>query len=328
MSHGTDPPEERELLGLLLKERNLPYSEYGVDKSVLASWQSRKLISLLEASKKNWAVSVRRGGRLRGVAIAEYLPWDSKIFGLDIASLRYVGGEEKTKVLEVFRDESAKRGLHKVFARVRSEEVETGQSLESIGFRLMDAIVTATIDVENEKLKAPRNPRVKVRPYRKGNSNDEGAVLAIAKEAWSKARVATNHFHADPELPEAKSNQLYVEWARNSVNGRDDFCFLAEADGRVAGFVTGSNLVHLEKEIGLRIGALSLAAVAPWARGRGAFMSLAAEALRRISQRGARHAEIGTHITNYAVQTASSRLGLRSCSSSFTFHWSTERPNS
>src|SRR5688572_29148216 len=81
-------------------------------------------------------------GDEHAMVVARTLAWDTAFFGLRMARIEYVLATNVALVADTIRssiETLRSRGIQHVSARVDVEDIETMATLESEGFRLMDA---------------------------------------------------------------------------------------------------------------------------------------------------------------------------------------------
>lgn len=96
--------------------------------------------------------------------------------------------------------------------------------LEGLGFRVVDMALTFDTDKVNSGSRAGA---------RFARPEDQARVEAIAGSSFRYSR-----FHLDSRMPKALADKVKAAWAGNWFRGkRGDGMVVAEADGRVAGFL-------------------------------------------------------------------------------------------
>jgi len=105
--------------------------------------------------------------------------------------------------------------------------------LEGAGFRLMDALVTYFTHPHRE----PPRPVREVGHVRPMEPGDVDAVLAITKDAYAGFQ---GRFRLDPHLPPARSDEFYLEWARQCCAGRmaDRVVVADDGEGSIHGWAS------------------------------------------------------------------------------------------
>jgi len=204
---------------------------------------------------------------------ARLLEWDSEFFGLRVASLAPVLLTESTlsRVVEWAR---AQR-VDCLYALSDSNDAAGVRLLEDAGARVVDVRMT----FDRELRDAPKAPLDPARPSRE---DDIGTLRELAAISHTNSR-----FWADEHFSRARCAELYATWIEKSCGGWADRVFVAEADGKPAGYLS----CHLRAN---RRGEIGLVAVAPFAQGRGLGGTLLDTALAWFA---AQHCERVTVVT-------------------------------
>jgi len=315
---------QEEIRNLLRDYKFLPFREYGLDKEKLENFTANQIICRVK-QKKAETVTVREDdGELLGLVTYSRLEWDSTHFGMPMAAILDIIMSEKVpnlreskkRAITLALSELKEKGIKHVSTKVDIYDITTVHALEMSGFRLMDTTVIYAFDFRRSQISEFEDQCT----LRLAKSKDEDALLRIAATSFSRTRISDDRFHADPDLPEEKSDALYVEWIRNSIRGKiADAIVVAELDGKPVGFTTIENFRARADEVGANIGALILSAVLPEARGRGVYTSMIRKGLEYLRPK-VDIAELGTQITNFAVQKAWSTLGFKLAYGTYAFH--------
>jgi len=315
---------QEEIKKLLRDYRFLPFREYRLDKDKLENFTANQISNLFK-QKKAEAVTTRGNDReLLGLVTYSKLDWDSTHFEMPMAAISEIIMSEnvpnqrelKKKAIMLALSELKKQQITHVSTKVDIYDITTVHALEMAGFRLMDNTVIYGFDYRKSQIPE----LVDQCTLRLAKLEDEDALLGVAAISFSRTRISDDRFHADPDLPSQKSDALYVEWIRNSIRGKlADAIIVAEIDGKPVGFTTLKHFRARADEVGVNIGALILSAVLPEARGRGVYTSMIRKGLEHLMPI-VEIAELGTQITNFAVQKAWSTLGFKLASGSYAFH--------
>jgi GNAT superfamily N-acetyltransferase len=195
-----------------------------------------------------------------------------------------------------------------LIARCAVEDIEVAQALESAGAQLMDTLIYYSRDLTKSPV-PQESASVVIRPLQPGDEVAVGDVAAASFKNYS------GHYHADSRLDRAKCDEAYTSWAVRSCLSREIAAevFLAEFDGRPAGFATLR--VNSAEE-----GEVVLNAVAPFAQRYGIYRHLVITAMNWCLSWGANRVLISTQITNIAVQKVWVRLGFEPKRAYYTFH--------
>ena len=185
--------------------------------------------------RKDGVVLELTDGAERAVIVARALDWESRFFDLPMGRIEYILGADpshKDQAVRAALDALRERGVRHVSARADVADIETTGLLEAHGFRMMDALVTYTTRPRKEP---PRDVR-EVGVIRDFKPDDAPDLLQIATDAYRGFR---GRFHLDPHVPDARCDEFYVEWARQSINGSmaDTVLVSESSDGRLLGFL-------------------------------------------------------------------------------------------
>jgi GNAT superfamily N-acetyltransferase len=299
----------------------MPYSEYRIRHDLVVNFVVDKISDLL---KRNACVLVAKDqGVIKGLVTLERLDWDSKHFGRDIAKIGYLlaSGDyiesfsTKRTLLSQLHSKCSSDEVPHVFARVDKEDLSSIHALEGRGYRLMDVLVTYSFDLKKRDRVPPETLHT-IRPVEKA---ELPKLVEIALECFRDNPVATDRFHADPTLPQGKSDDLYVKWLTEYFKESHGKILVAEMEGEPVGF----NICYvdhlLEEKLGLKLGKMVLTAVKSSARGKLVAVSLLNAALTWFADK-VEFVETGGQVSNYAIQRAWSRAGFKIIRSQCTFH--------
>ena len=192
-----------------------------------------------------------------------------------------------------------------LIARCVASDLAAVHAMQDNKFYLMDSLIyyERTFD---EKAPASMGS-VAIRAAVPG---DADRVRSVATEAF---RDYTGHYHADPRLSRAASDDVYSSWAYRSCRepGVADQVLVAERDGSIIGFLT----IRFDEDAeGL------LFATRPVVRGQGVGRALMIEGMASAERKGARRFVISTQVTNLRSQAVWARLGFRPAAVFYTFH--------
>jgi hypothetical protein len=185
-------------------------------------------------------------------------------------------------------------------------------ALESVGFRLMDALVTY---FTHPRGPAPTTVREigRVRPLEPA---DVAEVLAITEEAYRGFR---GRFHLDPHLPPERSRAFYIEWARQCCLGRmaDRVVVAEDGKGGLHGWASTRRVEPASSIGGVPLWAGSLGACRRDKPGAyaGLIRALAAE-----NHANGHVTETQTQNHNIATVRIYDAVGARYVRSDYTFH--------
>ncbi|HMF96771.1 MAG TPA: hypothetical protein VKE96_20875, partial [Vicinamibacterales bacterium] len=166
----------------------------------------------------------------RAAVAIRMLPWDSAFFELSMARLMLVhdGSHDRESLRSLIRaacEASRARGVRHLSARVDVADAEAIQALEDAGFRMMDALATYIYPLK----RPPPEPGKDMGVLRLYQPGDRDQLLEITREAYRGFR---GRYHLDPHLPQSRSDELYVEWAKKSCDGEWADVVLVTENGR------------------------------------------------------------------------------------------------
>jgi len=249
---------------------------------------------------------------LRGALFINRSDWDSEHFDLCIGKVQLLVFDKaaltqrKATIRRGFQ-EAKTRGYELIISRIPLANYLTIQALELSGAFLTDTMLTYRVDKsENERPpQHPSNVRFEVA------SSKEGPELGMLAQDIFKI----DHFHADPNLDESKSDELYAKWTINSVHGLADHVVLARLDSTIAGFIT----CKIENFTGCFYGVIDLIGVSKEQRQSGIGSLLVKESLEWFSDK-VHTVYVGTQARNVGAIRLYEKNGFKLVSSEATFH--------
>jgi hypothetical protein len=301
---------------------NLPFLEYGVRRELIVDYVLAELSETL--FNRGFVFVAKEGEEIVGLVDLNKLEWDSVHFGMETARINYLlaSGDYfkslyiKQRLISCILTECHDRLISHLSARVNKEDLSSIHALESKSFRLMDVLVTYSLDLKKHKV-SKRAPYL-VRPF---ENSDFPKLLKISLECFGKVPVATDRFHADPALPKKKSDVLYAKWLTNLSQDPSNVLLVAEIEAKPVGFNVCSVNKLAAQKIGLRIGSMILTAVKPSERNKLVGVSLINATVSWFRDK-VDIIESGGQVSNYPIQRAWSRVGFKPTKSQCTFHWS------
>lgn len=305
---------DEDALKRFLKTRSAfnPYRRY----KLLTQMQKDNFIQdelfLIAKKKSNFVITVKEGKCIRGIAALHVLIWDSRHFGMRMASLdRFFGdsAEVLDRLLGTIMRECARKKLHHLSCKIDQPDFCSINCLEEAGFKLMDTKLTYVFYGQKQRIL----PLKEFFPIREFHRGDLKPLIDIVKE-----RFWINRFYNDNSFDKNKVVSFYVEWLKNCCRGnRADMVLVAEKAGIPVGFFTFLRNDSLLKA-GIQCWGRGIAAVS--AAAPGAYISLLKEALRRGRSYGIDIGEFDTQISNFPVIRLYQRFGMEFVNSSFWFH--------
>jgi hypothetical protein len=299
-----------------------PFEIYDIDQSVFVKYIHSELLDSI--SKGGYVLVAKNNNQVVGLISLEQSEWDSEHFKTPISKINHLLAlgtyfeqtNVKRRLISSLLAKCSRNLLLHVSARVNKEDLSSIHSLESRSFKLMDVLVTYSIDLRKTKPIGMDN-RYSIRKFR---PEEVSKLAEIAFESFEKT-LTTDRFHADPTLSKEKSSDLYSKWLENSCNDPYSEVIVAEIEGKTVGFNVCSINASLIYSIGLRIGTMSLTAVDSFYRKKRIAVSLLSASLNWFSGK-VDVVDTGGQVSNYAIQRAWNTLGLKITRSQCTFHWS------
>jgi len=250
-------------------------------------------------------------------AVVRPVAWDSAFFGVPMARLFLLRGDAfDATVVRALLDESLRqcrdRGIRHVSARIDVADAETIQALEASGFRMMDALATYIYPIK----RPPPEPMKEMGVLRLYEPRDREQILEITRDAYRGFR---GRYHLDPHLPRARSDELYVEWARKSCDGEwaDVVLVTENGKGDVHGWASYRQIEPVSTVGGTAIRGGGLGACR---RDKpGAYAGLLRAATERIHGDGA-VTEMQTQIFNFATIRLYESVNTQFVRADYTLH--------
>lgn len=256
---------------------------------------------------------------IHGFAVLKYLEWDSKHFDQNMRQITYLITEGvyseaikiKNSLLKAILKYNKKIDNAHLSCRIDTADITSIHVLESVGFKLMDTIVTW---IFKPVINVPKYKNIyAVRDFQE---KDLKELMALAKH-----RFFMNRFHLDPNIPNDKADKMYVEWVKNyCINSTKENSKVKVAENKngVAGFLAYRLNKEMEKITGYKIIGQGLMAVKPSAKG--ASVSLINATIKDVIL-DYDFAEFDGLITNYEAMKIYEAFNFKIIRSKHTFHY-------
>jgi hypothetical protein len=246
------------------------------------------------------------------------LTWDSAYFGVRMGRIDHVlrGARGDRAALDAAMADALARfrqgEVPHVSLKVDVADQDTIAVAEDAGFRLMDAIVTY---ISHPRRRPPR-PVKQVGTIRPFDPRDTERVLDVTREAYRSYR---GRFQLDRHLPDDKSDEFYVEWARQCCSGAmADRIFVAEdTAGQLIGWASVKRAEPVSSVGGAPISVGSLGACRP--DSAGAYAGLICAAAVENHAAGIL-TEAMTQNANFAMVRVLEAVGALYARAEYTFH--------
>jgi ribosomal protein S18 acetylase RimI-like enzyme len=264
-------------------------------------------------------------GRIDGFIIYGDSPWDSRIIGRRIGTVKHFavtkddpeGAEILRELTNELTQALTKRRTECVVCRVQSSELAAIHALEQSGFLLMDTLLDFVFDFSRtpiEKIRFPeRDGELKIRHAK---AADLPALIDINEKSFGDY---FGRYHADPQMPAGIATRIYTEWVRSAFEGWADWILVAELNYQIAAYGLWRKALGTEERNCLRIAHYDLAAIDPKFRGRGLWTALMHEGM--LIARGFAQYLLGpVHVSNYPVQHLLQKFGWNISGARHSFH--------
>ena len=294
-----------------------PYRDYRVWSKALQRAMLRAEVDRVLAAPDHLAV-VSGAGEEAVLGVGRVLAWDTSFFGVPMGRLdlllRGPAGNRATvsAAVDALLEQARDKGLKHLTAKVDIADMQTVAILEDAGFRLMDSLVTYFTHPRRQ----PPTPIREVGRVRPLTAADIDTVLAITAEAY---RGFLGRFHNDPHLPAARSDEFYLEWARQCCAGRmaDRVVVADDGAGSIHGWASTRRVEPASTVSGITLWAGSLGACR---RDRpGAYAGLI-RALAMENFEAGEVTETQTQNHNIATVRIYDAVGARYVRGDYTFH--------
>ena len=240
------------------------------------------------------------------------VPWDTETFGFPVYEVR-IPDDESTAL------ERHLPALYDLLSRSRpallvckvplATLARPGMVLARHGFYPVETQIEVHMTLAKVKQNAPR--LAQELKLRRAGPEDLPALARMAQHSFRKDR-----FHADPNLPQAKSDQRFEDWIRRGMQAQDPVFVVEEGDRPGAlGFF------HIREAAGaLKTVDLNLAAIDPAYQKTGLGVLLYHRVLLECRANGFDLAESRVSVANGDVLNLFTRLGFSLRNPVVTFH--------
>ncbi|MGC9203265.1 MAG: GNAT family N-acetyltransferase, partial [Thermoproteota archaeon] len=270
--------------------------------------------------KKNSEEVLRLGlfdssGKIHGGVSLYASEWDIQHFGIKIGKADFLLFDEsvelydRLKFLMELNKQLSNSKLQVIFLRHTLSDYKTIIALSKAGWTLADVLLTFHRSLENLPSLSSRGDLLRIREACIDDSNTIGNLARIS--------FRISHFHTDPDLPHALSDELYAKWSISSLNDPSSKVFIAEESNATCGFITCSIKSLIDK---VRYGVIDLIAVDQNKQRRGIGKFLLTKALEWFSLQVS-SVYVGTQATNTPAVRLYESMGFKLVDSEITFHF-------
>lgn len=300
-----------------------PYEAYGVSQEFYTSYILYEINEIL--STGGFVLIAKEANDIVGMVSLTRSDWDSQHFSIEMSKIDHLiaigdyfeSTHIKKRLLSSLIAKCSKELLLHISIRINKEDLSSIHALESQNFKLMDFLVTYSIDLRKHQKNLIQSKYL----IRSIKPDEISEIGKMAFDCFNENILATDRFHADSTLSKIKSSKVYAEWVINSSKDPSSTVLVAEIDGKPIGFNVCTINSTLSNKIGLRIGTMALTAVDCYVRNKLVATSLLSAAIDWFTDK-VDIIETGGQVSNYPIQKAWTSLGLEIVRSQCTFHWS------
>lgn len=275
---------------------------------------------------RGWSLVARSGHHVLGGLALKPQAFETEIFGIPVARSGFAfvtpsagdeGPEVTDALLRAGLDACRDAGFAHWSLLVPADDAELTQGAVRRGWLLADSTLDFTWDLEREgTLRGRCAEEVSVRMSR---PEDTEVLSRMARTTYTTS-IRTRYL-ADPHLPAEDTGRLYAQWAERACQGSfADVVAVAEVEGRIAGFDMLKLDADLSGLLGVGVGRKGIAAVEPWARGRGITSCMEAFLNRWHRENGGRFNSGRVLFNNIPMQHALRKVGGVVTAAFHTFH--------
>jgi len=263
--------------------------------------------------------------QVMGYATLKELKWDSKHFQkkMGLVDLKTIASNSRQKslaadmLLAKLLKEAKKQKFNHLTVKLDNALIEEIDAVEHCGFSYKASLISYLITLKGLELESC-SPDVVVTRAKKKESKE---IEKIAHDSFSERSIWLDRFHADINLPKKKSDELYVEWLRNCLLGKEaDIVLSAKVKNKVAGFISAKNDKDIKKYLGFRVANIPLNAVSKKYRGKGVYKLMVKAILSEYKSKGYDAVIITTQLAAKAVAKTWLGLGANIFSSRIVMH--------
>ncbi len=186
-------------------------------------------------------------------------------------------------------------------------------ALEHAGFLLADTLLDYVIEL-GSPLHADAPPGYAVRLAR---AEDVSQTVELVQRAFAHH---IGRFHSDAKVRPDEADRIYPAWVESSFGGYADHIVVAVHNERIVGCSIWKKPSKSEARHNLSVAHFSLGVVAPECAGLGIFRAITLSGLALLQTSGVRWVEGPTHVLNFPVQRAYTRMGWRMADARHAFH--------
>jgi dTDP-4-amino-4,6-dideoxy-D-galactose acyltransferase len=282
-------------------------------------------ISKSLADESSIALACVDSGRIGGFIIYTDSPWDSRIIGRRIGTVKHLavtsddpaGVGILCELIDGLTQSLAERGTECVACRVQCSELAAIHALEQSGFLLMDTLLDFVFAFLGTGLDQT-NPRVpdKRLSIRLAEPRDLPVLMAMNERAFANY---FGRYHADPRIPSGTATRIYAEWMRSAFEGWADWIPVGEIDGEIAGSGIWRRTLAAHDKNSPGVAYCDMVVVDPEFQGTGLGTALMRYGMD-VASDVAQYVVGPVHICNYSIQRTLQKIGWKIFGGRHSFH--------
>lgn len=291
-----------------------------LDRDRLNAFYAEGLRRSVAAGSPAWIASDPAWREAGPVALGGLAPdaWHSEIYGIRLAKiqpwLNALDPPAGEALLDAVLERARADGVERLSVRLDGEDYRNLHLFERRGFLTIDVSMkfSRPMPFAPDVVPAARDDwRIRL------SSDDD---VAWMRELGAKEHAGT-HYLNDPELPRAKTEELFGRWVEKCARGLAYRIYVLEAaSGRPAGFVIYLRNPGFARAVGPSPVVLDYVILSPAARGGGVGTWFVQETLKREADSGFSYCELRTSQHNHAAMATYEKLGFRVCATDFVLH--------
>jgi len=252
-------------------------------------------------------------GEITGIISYEFLPFDSSIYGINMAKIRFLFGKTKDickKLINSLQDYLIEKGIKHVTIKIDSLDIKSASVINESGFNNITTLINFYFNFDKQQIIIQKKGFF----VREADNNDIPILENLSKESFKPI----TRFYLDKNLPKEKTKEMYATWIRNSCLGFADKVFVCEYDNNIVGFIT-CEIKDYKEDLNLKEGVIGLIAVSREYRGKSIAKDLLYRSLKWFNDK-VDYVMVGTESSNYPALKLYQDAGFKILCSESVFH--------
>ncbi len=293
------------------------------DSQIQARWLD-EIVDVLDQPGSG-GLLLEDGEVTRGIVVWSSLPWETKVLGRRMSTLRILSVDHQSSNRDVYfgyllkpaLESGSQNGNEFLLCKLSDQDDDKASALIKNGFEQMDILVDFVYALPEGRPPGLQQQTVK------GEFKLRLATVADADSLAEIARASfANHFgrfHSDRRIGREQATRIYEEWIRSCALGWADWIILALKETRIVGFSAWKKPSSLDLRHDIQLGHYNIAGIHPEFFGKGLFTTLTRTGTEMM-QGHALWIEGPTHIDNHPVQRGYQKLGWKRIGTQTSFH--------